>query len=270
MNLQCLASLDQKELVRLADILVSEQSVPPLTELSLQNYLTRENASQVAQLFQDLQKKNISTSQLAIILRAFVAGTQSAKDTPPPVEVVVTGPDTTTRNRDTAVVVRQLFGKAQHQVLVVGYAIHQGKSVFQKLGQRLDSDESIRATLCLNIERGHGNTSLSQGIIERSAIEFEQNIWPGKRLPKVYYDPRSLDISESTVTSMHAKCVVIDGKEALVTSANFTEAAQVRNIELGLLVKSSAIATQIEEHFQGMIQNEILSRLPLSGMEQSS
>ncbi|MCY4224844.1 MAG: phospholipase D-like domain-containing protein [Bacteroidetes bacterium] len=75
---------------------------------------------------------------------------------------------------------------------------------------------------------------------------------------------------EHTVTSMHAKCIVIDSKEALVTSANFTEAAQVRNIEFGLLVKSSAITTQIEEHFQGMIQNEVLSRLPLLSMEKSS
>ena len=62
---------------------------------------------------------------------------------------------------------------------------------------------------------------------------------------------------------MHAKCIVIDGREAFVTSANFTEAAQERNIELGLLVKSPPIAEQIENHFTALIQNKSLVRLPL-------
>ena len=66
-----------------------------------------------------------------------------------------------------------------------------------------------------------------------------------------------------TVSSMHAKCVVIDGQEALVTSANFTEAAQERNIELGLLVDSHAIACRIEHHFTTLIRKGSLERLPL-------
>jgi phosphatidylserine/phosphatidylglycerophosphate/cardiolipin synthase-like enzyme len=54
----------------------------------------------------------------------------------------------------------------------------------------------------------------------------------------------------TTRSALHAKCIVIDGREALVTSANFTEAAQERNIELGLLVRSAEIASRIERHFQ--------------------
>ena len=45
---------------------------------------------------------------------------------------------------------------------------------------------------------------------------------------------------------------MIDGRKALVTSANFTEAAQERNIELGLLVNSPAVASQIEGHFYSL------------------
>ena len=61
---------------------------------------------------------------------------------------------------------------------------------------------------------------------------------------------------------MHAKCVVIDGAEALVTSANFTEAVQERNIELGLLVDADPVARRIEEHFMSLIRNEMLASLP--------
>ena len=83
-------------------------------------------------------------------------------------------------------------------------------------------------------------------------------------MPRVYYDPRSLDPAGRTASSMHAKCVVIDGREALVTSANFTEAAQARNIELGLLVNSQSVARKIEEHFLALIREACLERLPLS------
>ena len=48
-----------------------------------------------------------------------------------------------------------------------------------------------------------------------------------------------------------------------MTSANFTAAAQERNIELGLLVDSSAVAGQIEEHFYSLIRLGHLVRLPL-------
>ncbi len=95
------------------------------------------------------------------------------------------------------------------------------------------------------------------------ASEFVRNERPGKRLPRVYYDPQSLEPAGRTASSMHAKCVIIDGREALVTSANFTEAAQQRNIELGLLEDSHGIAGRIEKHFISLTQNGFLNRIPL-------
>ena len=61
-----------------------------------------------------------------------------------------------------------------------------------------------------------------------------------------------------------AKCIVVDGRKVLVTSANFTETAQERNIELGLLVDSDAAATQIEQHFRHLIERNHLRRLPVA------
>ena len=136
--------------------------------------------------------------------------------------------------------------------------------MFKTLADRLDNDDSFEATLCIDIRRQRGDTSLGREVVRRFANEFIGDQWPGNRLPLVYYDPRSLKPTGRTASSMHAKCVVIDGLEALVTSANFTEAAQERNIELGLLIDSHAIARQIEEHFVSLIRNEYLERLPLS------
>jgi phosphatidylserine/phosphatidylglycerophosphate/cardiolipin synthase-like enzyme len=100
-------------------------------------------------------------------------------------------------------------------------------------------------------------------VVARFAQNFVENEWLGKRLPQVYYDPRSVAPVGRTRSALHAKCVVIDGQVALVTSANFTEAAQERNIEVGLLVHSPVIASQVEEHFRALIRGGYLERLPL-------
>ena len=59
---------------------------------------------------------------------------------------------------------------------------------------------------------------------------------------------------------LHAKCVVIDGRIAFVSSANFTEAAQERNIEVGVLVRSELIAERIINFFTALISTGAVRR----------
>ncbi len=264
MRFDALAAADRQDLVRLADLLEAGLLTPPMTALSLRDHMAAAHAATVAQCLGELTQRDMPPGHIALLLRAFAAGAQSTGGSSLPVEVVVSGPDTTGGARDTGVVMRQLFGKARERVLAVGFAVRQGKSVFKTLADRLDDDESLEATLCIDVRRQHSDTSIDRDILRRFANEFVRNEWPGKRLPRVYYDPRSLDPSGRTASSMHAKCVVIDGREALVTSANFTEAAQERNIELGLLVSSQSVAHKIEEHFMSLIANGNLAWLPLS------
>ena len=160
-------------------------------------------------------------------------------------------------------VLRELFQKASERVLAVGFAVHQGRSVLATLADRLDEVERLKVTLCLDVRRPPGSTSIDSQVVEAFARDFSDNEWPGKRRPTVFYDPRSLQTSETTRSALHAKCVVVDGREALITSANFTEAAQERNIELGVLVKHPGVAQQIEDHFHGLIERSYLKRLPL-------
>ena len=44
-----------------------------------------------------------------------------------------------------------------------------------------------------------------------------------KRKPAVFYDPGSLRASETIRSALHTKYVVVEGREALVTLANFTD-----------------------------------------------
>lgn len=80
-------------------------------------------------------------------------------------ELVTTGPEIEgIANRDTGVVVRDLFANATQSVLVVGYAVYQGQKVFQALADRMMTVPSLQVRLFLDIQRPHGDTSAaSQG-----------------------------------------------------------------------------------------------------------
>ncbi len=264
MEFYALAAANRPDLLRLADLLEAGLLTPPLSALSLRDHLAAAHAAPLARCLGELDAKGIPPAHIALLLRAFAAGAQATGASSIPIEVVVSGPDATGDTRDTGAVMRQLFGKARERVLAVGFAVHQGKSVFKTLADRLDNDGSFDAVLCIDARRQHSDTSIDRDILRRFANEFVRNEWPGNRLPRVYYDPRSLEPAGRTASSMHAKCVVIDGREALVTSANFTEAAQERNIELGLLADSQLIAHRIEGHFMSLIGSRYLVRLPLS------
>ena len=61
---------------------------------------------------------------------------------------------------------------------------------------------------------------------------------------------------------LHAKAVVADGEAVFMTSANLTDAAFDRNIELGVLIRDRALAASVTSHFRGLIDREVLSPLP--------
>ena len=61
------------------------------------------------------------------------------------------------------------------------------------------------------------------------------------------------EVDEGEFASMHAKCVVIDGREALATSANFTGRAQTRNFEVGALIDDPVFARAPELHWKAEI-----------------
>ena len=98
--------------------------------------------------------------------------------------------------------------------------------------------------------------------MRRFADRFWTTDWPGETRPRVYYDPRSLDL-DGPAGVLHAKAVVADGEAVFMTSANLTDAAFDRNIELGVLIRDRALAASVTSHFQGLIDREVLRPLPV-------
>jgi tetratricopeptide (TPR) repeat protein len=60
---------------------------------------------------------------------------------------------------------------------------------------------------------------------------------------------------------LHVKCAIVDDT-ALISSANLTDDAFNRNMELGLLIREPATVISLAEHFSELIRSSILLKVP--------
>jgi hypothetical protein len=192
-----LAVLDDGSISRLAAVLENGVLTPPYSALALQQHVGR-HAEAVAACLSDLDGKGLVPFHVALVLTAYAEGRRDRIRPSDLIDLVVTGPDAANTARDTAVVVRQLFGGMKDRVLVVGFAVNQGREVFRRLAERLDENPSLSARLCIEVGRQPADTSLTSAIVARFADHFVAHEWPGKRVPQIYYDPRSLESERFT------------------------------------------------------------------------
>jgi phosphatidylserine/phosphatidylglycerophosphate/cardiolipin synthase-like enzyme len=258
------ALLTDDDLQALAEALRAGRLSPPFAALTLQAYCSSDGAARVAGPMQQLASEGMCPAHLAVLLEA-VAQARARRPTGDAlVELVWTGPEAPdSAPRDTGVVVRELFRAARKHVLVAGYAVYQGKEVFRALAERMAAVPGLRVRIFLDVQRRMDDPTPSAELVSRFARRFRKKEWPGERLPQVFYDPRSLDAEKAKRSSLHAKCVVVDRQVAFVSSANFTEAAQVRNIEVGALVRSAPFAAGLVEHFEALAGRGELLPLPV-------
>lgn len=176
----------------------------------------------------------------------------------PTIELVWTGPDIKgALSRDTAVVVRELFASATRSVLVAGYAFDHGEEILRPL-HAVMRDRGVIAELFIDIPRAVSAEAVEDHVM-RYVDSFRKRNWPfGPPEPRMYYDPRT--VWGDTFASIHAKCVVIDGRRSLIGSANFTDRGQGRNVEVGAVVDDVSFAERLVHQWRQLEQNQLFVR----------
>ena len=259
----CLLAADS--LTQLAAALRSGRVAPPFTPLLLRRYVPESLAASLATDLQQRVGEGMQSRHLADCLDLLGQDRRQRPVAEDLIDLVWTGPEAPgIVNRDTSVVVREMFQSARESVMVAGYAVYQGHTVFKSLAERMDQSPRLNVQMFLDIQRPLHDHSSSSELVRRFAERFAGQQWPGQRFPDLYYDPRSLETDHTKRASLHAKCIVVDKELAFVSSANFTEAAQTKNIEAGVLIRSPAFARRLSEHFQILASTSTVKRIPLS------
>jgi len=258
-----LTDLGDGDLRLIAAALMTGRLAPPFSTLALKRFVQSAVAENTAAGLQRMSEQGFDPLQIALVLDLILKDRDHRLPPEDLIDLVTTGPVAgTSANRDTGVVVRELFANANESVLVAGYAVYQGRRVFQALADRMLYKPGMKVQLFLDVRRGPGDTSRADEVVKRFAEHFRSHDWPQDRpLPELYYFPSSLEDSADKRAALHAKCVIVDSRRVFVSSANFTEAAQQRNIEVGVLVGSAVVAERIIRHFRSLLNEGFLARL---------
>jgi phosphatidylserine/phosphatidylglycerophosphate/cardiolipin synthase-like enzyme len=244
----------------IAAALRSRQLAPPFSSFSLASVVAC--PASLASELNRLAGEGLAAAHLALLIDAAADTAEARLMAESATELVWTGPEAAvSMSRDTAVVVEELFASARRSVLVSTFAIHQAGTVFAPLAARQEGVPDLQVRLFVHVERSWKDTRVESELLREFADNLRKQ-WPGTGLPDVYYDPRTLSTDAAQRASWHAKCLLVDDEVAFVTSANFTEWAQQRNVEAGVLVRSPHFTRQLRAQFDALVQAKAVRRLP--------
>jgi phosphatidylserine/phosphatidylglycerophosphate/cardiolipin synthase-like enzyme len=239
------------DLELLARALEDGRLVPPFTAVQVQQIGLHRDASTFLLGVSNLQEGQSPTGMGWILRRLAKERRDAERRWSDVAQLVWSGPtEGHEPTRDTRLVLTELFAKAEHHVVVSSFVIYDGRSLFASLAQRCKDRPELQVDFYVNIKSTTGDGEDAD--LDAFLDDFSRKQWPsGVRLPSIYYDPETLKQGKKQ-TSLHAKCVVVDERWAFVTSANFTDAAQERNIEAGVLLNHPGVASALAGRFRAL------------------
>ena len=203
----------------------------------------------------------LRSQDVTAVIKSALACYRLAQGRAHTVDPVWTGPEVSgSAVRRTEAVVSEILASAEKELLIVGYWL-------------VTSTEQIRELLDLLIEKAHAGVRVrfvfdsgekSSGPDNFSALDkrWPSNLEGAKR--EVY--SWSEGLAKATATSghqydrkLHAKVIIADRRDALVTSANLTKAGLLENLEMGLRIQGP-MAGALVRHFDLLINEGILVR----------
>jgi phosphatidylserine/phosphatidylglycerophosphate/cardiolipin synthase-like enzyme len=255
--------LSRVAMLDLSDALAAGRIEPPYSALRMTGYVPELAADQIAGELARMNSSGMEPLHIAECLQLLAGEREANQQVLDRFQLVWTGPDVPgSVSRDTGVVVRELFACAKRTVLLSSFTVRRGGQVFASLAEAADRNPTLQIRLAVNVGREGDYSSPEDQLLARFAHGFWQHHWPWPKRPLVYYDPRALSTDPATCASLHAKCVVIDDQVSFVTSANFTERAQERNLEAGVLIQDEGFARSLRNQFEALIAASKLRLLP--------
>ena len=246
----------------------------PYTRSAVRRHVPEMAVDEVVRELSAIHTQSFTAPQTALLLRTLARERRHHQQATEHTELVWSGPDAPgTSPRDTAVVIRGLCSAARRSVLIANYsfdraregeALQRARALWQPLADAMDRHPDLKVRIFANVERKDDPKYPDREAaywVNGFRNHFITRLWPGRRLPGLYYDPRSLHPDPTQRAILHAKCVIIDDMQVFLTSANFTQAGQQRNLEAGLLLQNPALARDLTAQFDALAHASALLRI---------
>ncbi len=170
------------------------------------------------------------------------------------VELVWTGPvQSVIPLRRTEQAILQVLNSAQSRILLVSYAVYSIPNIQDAVVRAAKRGVTITVIVetpnKLDVQNEYSNLkALGEDVAKCSAVYY----WPKEH--------RKVDAT-GKLGILHVKCVVVDGNQLFLSSANLTKYAFSLNMELGVLIHGGRGPRQIEVVFESLIAEGTLSRV---------
>ncbi len=187
----------------------------------------------------------------ALVTASYIAKTNREEQV---VELVWTGPvQSVVPLRRTEQVILQVLDSAQSRILLVSYAVYSIPNIQDAVVRAAKRGVAITVIVetpnRLDVQNEYSNLkALGEDVAKCSAV---------------YYWPKEHRMADATgkLGILHVKCVVVDGNQLFLSSANLTKYAFSLNMELGVLINGGRGPRLIEVVFESLIAAGTLSRV---------
>ncbi|CAM2006415.1 DISARM system phospholipase D-like protein DrmC [Acanthopleuribacter pedis] len=257
--------LDDVTLRRLAEDLRDGRLPFPPRPADLSRYVTGKHRRGLAELLAEAHAHGTNAAALAWSLTMVQRDRAALRARGAKVSSVWSGLDVEGHSQRALAVLRDLFSEARERVWISSYNIDPYRKSHAFFDELIDRHErgAIAVRFFLNIRRRQNQGGYTEEeIVANYSRYFRKNVWKSEVLPEVFYDPRALVDDGTTMSCLHAKAVMVDERKVLITSANFSEAAQIRNVEAGVLIEDALLTQAYCRNFQRLVDKKWVTRLP--------
>lgn len=145
--------------------------------------------------------------------------------------------------RPTKVVVHEMISRASSEIVLLGYLL---------------SDESLLAKLSEAMRRGvrvllicDRREKVAEGVLQALRPTSTDQL-------RVFHDRERID--GAPFAKMHAKSLLVDGRDLLITSANFTFHGMEGNIEIGVRLRGEP-AAEARKVFSHLVEKGVVEQV---------
>lgn len=233
----------EEKVALLGEKLSSIETISEFTVVShtMSRWIDRKDIEELERACEEA--KGIGTDECVAALKA-ASYVRWREETREKIELVWTGPSTPiVSTRRTESVLLETIEAAEKELFVVSYVAYDIDSVVSALRKALRRGVTVKILMESTGEYG-GRISMDSIALFRKELPEAMLYWWNER-----------------DASVHAKCVVADGKIAFVTSANLTGAAMERNMELGVKIEGGEVPKRLQAHLEALVTTRKIERV---------
>jgi phosphatidylserine/phosphatidylglycerophosphate/cardiolipin synthase-like enzyme len=144
-------------------------------------------------------------------------------------------------------VLSDLIGCAERRLTMTSFGIFHVPRLVEELERSLERGVLLR--IVLGDREAHSDQEIDRQRYQLGRVVAAQAAllqWPPERRPRDEHGHAGL---------MHVKAAVADSKVAFLTSANLTEAALERNMELGVLIRGGGLPASIDRLIDALVES---------------